>query len=158
MSCSRRPVTDGKATYSNNYLYRGEQYDSDLGLYYLRARYYGPFEDRFLSRDFSKGVVYTPQTLHKYTYASNDPNDAKDPRGQDAVLEYALVSAIVIQQAQPELLAVARLTCMLLTGTERVLTVHDLYKAVKDGPTETGDGDLSYFFSLAEKACQSLPE
>jgi uncharacterized protein RhaS with RHS repeats len=26
----------------NNYLYRGEQYDQDLGLYYLRARYYNP--------------------------------------------------------------------------------------------------------------------
>jgi uncharacterized protein RhaS with RHS repeats len=26
----------------NNYLYRGEQFDPDLGLYYLRARYYNP--------------------------------------------------------------------------------------------------------------------
>ena len=31
--------------------YRGEQYDSDLGLYYLRARYYNPVTGRFLSRD-----------------------------------------------------------------------------------------------------------
>ena len=30
--------------------YRGEQYDSDLGLYYLRARYYNPATGRFLSR------------------------------------------------------------------------------------------------------------
>ena len=29
-------------TTPNNYLYRGEQYDPDLGLYYLRARYYNP--------------------------------------------------------------------------------------------------------------------
>ena len=35
----------------SNYLYRGEQYDSDLGLYYLRARYYNPLTGRFLSRD-----------------------------------------------------------------------------------------------------------
>jgi hypothetical protein len=27
-------------TTSNNFLYRGEQYDSDFGVYYLRARYY----------------------------------------------------------------------------------------------------------------------
>ena len=26
----------------NEFLYRGEQFDSDLGLYYLRARYYNP--------------------------------------------------------------------------------------------------------------------
>jgi RHS repeat-associated protein len=35
----------------NSYLYRGEQYDSDLNLYYLRARYYNPATGRFLSRD-----------------------------------------------------------------------------------------------------------
>jgi YD repeat-containing protein len=29
-------------TTPNNYLYRDEQYDPDLGLYYLRARYYNP--------------------------------------------------------------------------------------------------------------------
>ena len=27
-------------TTATNYLYRGEQYDSDLGIYYLRARYW----------------------------------------------------------------------------------------------------------------------
>ncbi len=35
----------------NNYLYRGEQWDSDLGLYYLRARYYNPLTGRFMSRE-----------------------------------------------------------------------------------------------------------
>ena len=35
----------------NEFLYRGEQYDSDLGLYYLRARYYNPITGRFMSRD-----------------------------------------------------------------------------------------------------------
>ena len=42
-------------TTPNNYLYRGEQYDSDLGLYYLRARYYNPATGRFLSRDPLEG-------------------------------------------------------------------------------------------------------
>jgi RHS repeat-associated protein len=35
----------------NVYLYRGEQYDPDLGLYYLRARFYNPLTGRFLSTD-----------------------------------------------------------------------------------------------------------
>jgi RHS repeat-associated protein len=34
----------------NSYLYRGEQFDSDLGLYYLRARYYNPLTGRFMRR------------------------------------------------------------------------------------------------------------
>ncbi len=35
----------------NIYLYRGEQYDPDLQLYYLRARFYDARVGRFLSRD-----------------------------------------------------------------------------------------------------------
>ncbi len=38
-------------TTPNNYLYRGEQYDPDLNLYYLRARYYNQFAGRFLNVD-----------------------------------------------------------------------------------------------------------
>jgi RHS repeat-associated protein len=35
----------------NNYLYRGEQFDFALGMYYLRARYYIPTTGRFLTAD-----------------------------------------------------------------------------------------------------------
>jgi RHS repeat-associated protein len=38
-------------TTPNEFMYRGEQFDSDLGLYYLRARYYNPLTGRFMSRD-----------------------------------------------------------------------------------------------------------
>ena len=46
--------------------YRGEQYDPDLGLYYLRARYYNPATGRFLSRDPEDGKASDPASLHKY--------------------------------------------------------------------------------------------
>ena len=49
----------------------GEQYDPDLGLYYLRARYYNPGTGRFLSRD------------HKYLYTGGDPVNRVDPRGRE---------------------------------------------------------------------------
>jgi RHS repeat-associated protein len=48
-------------TTPNNYLYRGEQYDSDLGLYYLRARYMNPLTGRFLSRDPEGGSRFDPK-------------------------------------------------------------------------------------------------
>ena len=32
-------------------------YDSDLGLYYLRARYYNPVTGRFVSRDPGKLIM-----------------------------------------------------------------------------------------------------
>jgi RHS repeat-associated protein len=66
----------------NNYLYRGEQYDSDLGLYYLRARYYNPATGRFLSRDPEEGNRFDPRTLHKYLYVGGNPVNRIDPRGR----------------------------------------------------------------------------
>ena len=66
----------------NNYLYRGEQYDSDLGLYYLSARYYNPATGRFLSRDPEDGIPADPKTLHKYIYAGGDPVNLADPSGR----------------------------------------------------------------------------
>jgi RHS repeat-associated protein len=63
--------------------YRGEQYDPDLGLYYLRARYYNPNTGRFLSRDPEDGKANIPVTLHKYLYAAGDPVNLKDPTGRD---------------------------------------------------------------------------
>jgi RHS repeat-associated protein len=89
---SVRQLTD-----SNNYLYRGEQFDSDLGLYYLRARYYNPATGRFLSRDPQEytplkwtgsplkstgNPPLDPKTLHKYLYAGGDPVNRIDPQGR----------------------------------------------------------------------------
>ena len=80
-------------TTPNNYLYRGEQYDSDLGLYYLRARYYNPATGRFMSRDPKDGHPQFPITLHKYLYAGGDPVNRIYPRGQEAFLEDVFVTA-----------------------------------------------------------------
>ena len=76
-------------TTPNNYLYRGEQYDPDLGLYYLGARYYNPLTGRFMSRDPEDhklrgpdGTPIDPKELHKYLYASGDPINRIDPKGK----------------------------------------------------------------------------
>jgi RHS repeat-associated protein len=70
-------------TTPNNYLYRGEQWDSDLGLYYLRARYYNPLTGRFMSRDPLRGNLRVPITNHKYIYAGTNPVAFVDPTGRD---------------------------------------------------------------------------
>jgi RHS repeat-associated protein len=74
----------------NEFMYRGEQYDPDLGLYYLRARYYNPATGRFMSRDPDDGKIKDPQSLHKYLYAQGDPINGIDPHGRDAIITYAL--------------------------------------------------------------------
>jgi RHS repeat-associated protein len=68
--------------------YRGEQYDTNLGLYYLRARYYNPNTGRFLSRDPEDGKATDPATLHKYLYANGDPVNMTDPNGREALIGY----------------------------------------------------------------------
>jgi RHS repeat-associated protein len=72
------------ASTPNVYLYRGEQYDSDVGLYYLRARYLDPATGRFMSTDPAPSFVGAPATLPKYLYASADPVGQIDPTGRSA--------------------------------------------------------------------------
>ena len=102
-------------TTPNNYLYRGEQYDPDLGLYYLRARYYNPATERFLSRDpkeykalDSKKMPVDPKKLHKYLYASGDPVNLIDPLGQEDLDEEAGAGAKAVDNAESLLNAQAR--------------------------------------------------
>jgi RHS repeat-associated protein len=80
-------VVNKTGTTPNNFLYRGEQYDPDLSLYYLRARYYNPATDRFLSRDPEQGNIAIPNTLHKYLYAGGDGVNYADPTGRAGGLQ-----------------------------------------------------------------------
>jgi RHS repeat-associated protein len=81
-------------TTPNAYLYRGERYDADLGLYYLRARWYNPVTGRFMTRDPYQGSIYDPASLHRYNYARANPANFIDPSGRDAAAEYSLATAV----------------------------------------------------------------
>jgi RHS repeat-associated protein len=65
----------------NSYLYCGEQYDRDLGLYYLRARHMNPETGRFHTLDTYEGRLGEPLSLHKYMYAHANPVMGIDPSG-----------------------------------------------------------------------------
>ena len=64
------------------YLYAGEQWDPDLGTYYLRARYYSPQSGRFWTRDIVGGRGEDPSSLHKYLYCGANPANNIDPSGR----------------------------------------------------------------------------
>ena|GEM_PF-3047553 len=80
-------LRDRLGTTVNHYLYTGEQYDPDAGLYYLRARYYSPGNGRFASQDSWQGRISDPVTLHKYLYANGNPVNRIDPSGLSSVAE-----------------------------------------------------------------------
>jgi len=83
----------------NAYLYRGERYDADLGLYYLRARWYNPVTGRFMTRDPDSGSIYDPASLHRYNYGRANPVNYIDPSGRASMSDYALLLTNSVAQA-----------------------------------------------------------
>ena len=89
---------------TNNYLYTNQQYDPNVGFYYLRSRYYNPQAGRFITHDPLLGNVFDPISLHRYSYADADPVNNSDPSGmwtltnlQVALGVISILSAISVQ-------------------------------------------------------------
>jgi RHS repeat-associated protein len=82
-------------TTPNDYLYSGEQFDANLGFYYLRARYMNPSSGRFMSSDSFEGNAYDPISLHKYLYAGANPVNQIDPSGRFSLIDTVITSTII---------------------------------------------------------------
>jgi RHS repeat-associated protein len=80
-------LLSSSGTTTNSYLYTGEQYDKNLGEYYLRARYYSPSQGRFTGRDPFEGMLSEPLSLNKYAYVHGNPINSTDPSGWTSLLE-----------------------------------------------------------------------
>ena len=74
------------------YLFAGEQWDNDLGLYFLRARYLKPNTGRFWTMDTFEGDHKNPLSLHKFAYAGNDPSNNIDPSGNETLAGLTIVA------------------------------------------------------------------
>jgi RHS repeat-associated protein len=75
-------------TTANHYKFTGKERDTESGLDYFGARYYGSSMGRFMSPDWSakaEPVPYSslsnPQTLNLYAYVGNNPLRMGDPDG-----------------------------------------------------------------------------
>jgi RHS repeat-associated protein len=66
------------------YQYQGEQFDTKLGMQYLRARYYDTRTGRFASIDPLEGYQESPVSRHRYIYGNSDPLNYADPSGLTA--------------------------------------------------------------------------
>ncbi|PQQ65382.1 hypothetical protein B9R14_00410 [Acetivibrio saccincola] len=78
----------------NEFLFTGEQYDANIGFYYLRARYMDPSVGRFITADPFGGFMFEPLSLHKYLYANADPVNKIDPSGYFSIQELATTQTI----------------------------------------------------------------
>ena len=63
----------------------GVHWDSAPGLYFMQARYYAATVGRFITMDPSRGFPLEPQSLHRYTYARNNPAVCIAPGGYGAI-------------------------------------------------------------------------
>ncbi len=62
--------------------FTGQRFESALGIYDYKARWYNPALGRFMQPDPMIANLYRPQALHPYSYVENDPLNAIDPTGQ----------------------------------------------------------------------------
>jgi RHS repeat-associated protein len=129
-------------TTPNNFLYRGEQFDSDLGLYYLRARYYNPATGRFLSRDPEEGVSTDPASLHKYLYVGGDPVNWIDPRGR-LMVEVAEQTEEEEVKAAPTISEAGRKVAECFLGV--AITIYTILE--EDNPYASGAAALAMWWT-----------
>jgi RHS repeat-associated protein len=86
----------------NDYLYTGEQFDPNIGFYYLRARYYNPTTGRFPTMDIFTGAERIPSSLNKYVYVANEPVGETDYSGLTNLSELSVSTNIRgMQRATP---------------------------------------------------------
>lgn len=74
--------TLGAADVATRLRYKSEYYLPELGLYFLRTRFYDPSTGRFLTPDRDRHDPEIPSTFHPYQYAGGNPVQHSDPTGE----------------------------------------------------------------------------
>jgi RHS repeat-associated protein len=112
-------------------LYSGEQYDSNLQMYNLRARYYDPANGRFNQRDSVEGNTDDPITLHRYLYANCDPVNVIDPSGNQGLL-LDVLTAISITCTMVSIAASAIQIVNNLQALNELITINLLLNSIDE--------------------------
>lgn len=82
----------------NKYGFAGQEFDETTDLQYMRARYYDPYFQRFITRDPVVGELTTPQSQHPYQYAYNNPVNLSDPSGENPGI---ILKELFVRYGQP---------------------------------------------------------
>ena len=123
--------------------YAGYYYDTDTDNYYLKNRYYSPYQGRFLTEDpylniavgkFTSNIiqnVYYPafiQSGNKYTYCMNNPITYSDPLGY-----WVAGDELLNQDAQLRIIALTSAYYQATTDVERN-TIEAEANAIRNDP------------------------
>jgi RHS repeat-associated protein len=100
----------------SEFLFTGEQYDSDLNMYFLRARYLNTNTGRFHSQDSYEGRNGEPLTLHKYLYANGNPALFTDPSGKMSLGEVTTVIGNLVRSTITSIGAFSSSSAIAISG------------------------------------------
>jgi RHS repeat-associated protein len=139
---------------STKLLYSGEQFDSGLKQYYMRARYYDQAVGRFSSFDSFQGDIADPATLHKFLYTGDDPVDGIDPSGFTSILEQNAVDGIQIKLLAG--LTAATLASVLLSNTVVQTNVIQGIQSIIASGEEATEKLVSYASSRTKEFADAL--
>ena len=89
-------VPRGSLVGENEFGFTGQQWDTNTGLVYLRARYYDPETGRFISLDPLGGKMMDTRSLNRYVYAMNNPAFYVDLTGEEPVTAIIAGTLIVM--------------------------------------------------------------
>ncbi|GEP43499.1 Ig-like domain-containing protein [Brevifollis gellanilyticus] len=118
--------------------YNGEHFDADLGLVYLRARWYDPMLGRFHTRDPYQGMFEDPMSLQGYLFAHGDPESFIDPSGNLTLADALTTLRIQIKRINDSIVKLDKI----VNPAIQVVTAIEVLKNY----ASTGDSILQHGF------------
>jgi len=83
-----RILSQTNASAGDRFTFTGREWDSEVGMYYYRARFYDSATGRFASQD---PIGFVAGDSNLYRYVGNNPTDYVDPSGMLAMTECAFL-------------------------------------------------------------------
>jgi RHS repeat-associated protein len=111
-------------------LYSGEQFDPNLQMQYLRARYYNQNAGVFNRVDPFNGNMGDPQSLHKYSYCHQNPVMGIDPSGEFFIVDFLIAVTMEISTRTIHAVKVIAAKYWALSKIQKAVT---LFNAIYNG-------------------------
>jgi RHS repeat-associated protein len=112
-------------TTPNVFQYSGEWLDSNIGLYYLRARYLNQATGRFWARDPIEGKKCCGMSWNPYIYVKQNPVNEVDPTGRGALGDYLSTLDFELWKTRLELDATGWVVLKLVDCVARIIAYYE---------------------------------
>ena len=133
--------------YDNPIRYRGYYYDNDLGLYYLKSRYYNPEIGRFLNSDNVSDPSAKILGYNFFVYCGNNPVINSDPTGHGIIKDVLKCAYKIVTGAVRS--SVGKLNVAVNISQNINLQIGNVTVGVAGGISLHANGDVSGSFNFS---------